>query len=114
MARSRVYRHGVRCPACASNRMRKDGPAAGRQACGCGDCQRRCVPGGAHRRPGRAVKERAIATYADGSNSSAIGRVLGYSAPAVPGWAKKGARRTEPTAGAQPATDRGPGVSRRR
>ena len=91
-------------------RMRKDGHAPGRQAYHCGGCGRRCVPGGPYSRPSRAVKEqRAIAMYAEGSSLSAIGRVLGYSAPAVLGWVKKGACRTEATAGAQPAADRGPG-----
>ena len=90
MARSRVYRHDVRCPDCGSNWMRKDGHLAGRQAYRCGDCGRRCVPGGAYRRPSQAVKERAIAMYTEGSSLSAIGRVLGYSAPAVLGWVKKG------------------------
>ena len=45
--------------------------------------RRRYVPGGAYRRPGPAVKAQAIAMYIEGSSLSAIGRVLGYSAPAV-------------------------------
>ena len=90
MSRPRVYRHDVRCPNCGSNWMRKDGRMAGRQAYRCGDCQRRCVPGGAYSRPGPEVKKRALAMYAEGSSLSAIGRVLGYSAPAVLGWVKKG------------------------
>ncbi len=91
MARSRVCRHDVRCPHCGSNRMRKDGFADGRQAYRCGDCGRRQAPGGAYRRPGEAVKERALRTYAEGSSLRAIGQVLGYSAPAVLGQVKRGA-----------------------
>ena len=72
-----------------------------------GGCGGRCVPGGAYSRPGPEVKERALAMYTEGSSLSAIGRVLGYSAPAVLGWVKKGARRLKPTAGAQPAQDGG-------
>ena len=90
MARRRVYRHNVRCPDCGSNWMRMDGFSNGRQAYSCGDCRRRYVPGGAYRRPGPAVKAQAIAMYIEGSSLSAIGRVLGYSAPAVLGWVKKG------------------------
>ena len=95
MARSRVYRHDVRCPDCGSNWMRKDGCTNGKQAYSCGDCRRRCVPEGAYRRPSAAVKERGIAMYTEGSSLrgsslSAIGRVLGYSAAAVPGWVGKG------------------------
>ena len=70
---------------------------------------RRYAPGGAYRRPGPEVKERDLEMYTEGSSLSAIGRVLGYGAPAVLGRVKKGACRTEPTAGAQPAADRGPG-----
>ena len=90
MVRARVYRHDVRCPDCGSNWMRKDGLSSGKAAYRCGDCQRRYVPGGAYRRPGAAVKERAIAMYTDGSSLSAIGRVLGYSTQAVSQWVKKG------------------------
>ena len=93
MARNRVYRHDVRCPGCGSNWMRKYGHAAGRQAYRCGDCGRRSTPGGAYCRPGPEVKERALAMYAEGSSLRAIGRVLGYSAPAVLGWVKKGGVR---------------------
>ena len=82
-------------------RMRKDGHVAGRQAYGCGDCRRRCVPGGAYRRLGPEVKERALEMYTEGRGLSAIGWVLGYSAPAVLGWVKKGAHCAEQTAGAQ-------------
>ena len=71
-------------------RMRKDGHVAGRQAYSCGDCGRRCEPGEAYRRPGPEVKEQALEMYMEGSSLSAIGRVLGYSAPAVLGWVKKG------------------------
>ena len=35
------------------------------------------------RRPGPAVKSQAIAMYIEGSSLIVIGRVLGYSAPAV-------------------------------
>ena len=70
-------------------------------------------PGGAYRRPGPAVKAQAIAMYVERSSLSAIGRVLGYSAPAVLGWVKKGAayfasaaerskQRTEGAAGRPP------------
>ena len=47
----------------------------------------------AYHRPGAAVKERALRMYAEGSSLSAIGRVLGYSAPAVLGRVKKGGGR---------------------
>ena len=90
MARSRVYRHDVRCPGCGSNWMRRDGFTNGKQAYSCGDCRRRYVPQGAYRRPGAAVKERGLAMYTEGSSLSAAGRVLGYSAAAVQGWVKKG------------------------
>ena len=93
MARSRVYRHDVRCPDCGSNWMRKDGFTNDKQAYSCGDCGRRYVPQGAYRRPGAAVKERGIAMYTEGSSLSAIGRVLGYSAAAVQGWVEKGGAR---------------------
>ena len=143
MARNRVYRHDVRCPGCGSiplrqaqgkrRRMRKDGHVAGRQAYRCGDCGRRSTPGGAYCRPGPGVKERALAMYAEGSSLRAIGRALGYSAPAVLGWVKReggialsrlralGGERTAGRAGRQPAvavsfdemwTYRGPGVVR--
>ncbi len=49
--------------------------------------------GGAYRRPGAAVKERALPMYAKGNSLRVIGRVLGYSAPAVLGWVKKGDAR---------------------
>ena len=97
MGRGRVYRHDVRRPRCGSNWMRKDGHVAGRQAYSCGDCG----PGGAYRRPGPEVKERTLEMYTEGSDLSAIGRVLGYGAPAVVGWVKKGAHCAEPTAGGQ-------------
>ena len=45
MARSRVYRHDVRCPDCGSNWMRRDGFTNGKQAYSCGDCRRRYFPG---------------------------------------------------------------------
>ena len=93
MARARVYRHDVRCPDCGSNWMRKDGFSGGRQRYCCGDCQRRCLPDGAYRRPAPAVKERGLAMYTEGSSLSAIGRVLGYSAQAVSQWVKKGASK---------------------
>ena len=45
MARSRVYRHDVRCPDCGSNWMRRDGCSRnGHQIYKCGDCQRRHRP----------------------------------------------------------------------
>ena len=90
MARRRVYRHHIRCPDLGSNRTRRDEFSNGQQACRCGDCRPCCVPAGAYRRPGRAVKAQAIAIYIEGSSLSAIGRVLGYSAPAVLGWVKNG------------------------
>ena len=101
MARQRVYRHDIRCPDCGSNWMRKDGFNNGRQTYSCGDCRRRYTPGGAYRRPGPAVKERGLDMYCEGASLSAIGRVLGYSAPAVLGWVKQGAPGAEPAAGAR-------------
>ena len=89
MARRRVYRHDVRCPDCGSNWMPKDGFTNGKQAYRCGDCRRRYVPAGAYRRPGPGVKERGIELYLEGNTLSGIGRVLGYSVPAVQGWVKK-------------------------
>ena len=85
MARRRVYRHHIRCPDCGSNWTCRDGVSNGRQAYSCGDCCLRYVLGGAYRRPGPAVKAQAIAMYIEGSSLSAIGQVLGYSAPAVLG-----------------------------
>ena len=70
--------------------MRKDGFSNGKQAYSCGDCRRRYVPDGAYRRPGPAVKEQGIELYLEGNTLSGIGRMLGYSVPAVPGWVKKG------------------------
>ncbi len=82
----------------------------------CGDCGRRYQPGGAYHWPGPAVKERALQMYLDGSSLRAIGRVLGYSAPAVLGWVgekrgrqalsllwERNRRRTEGQAGCQSA-----------
>ena len=85
MVRSRIYRHRIRCPDCGSNRTRRDGFSNGRPAYRGGECRRRYVPGGAYRRPGRAVKTQAIAMCIEGSNLSAIGQVLGCNAPAVLG-----------------------------
>ena len=90
MARPRVYRHDVRCPDCGSNWMRKDGFNRGRQRYRCGECRRRYQPEGAYRRPSAAVKEQGVAMYLEGVNLRAIGRLLGYSGPAVLGWVKKG------------------------
>ena len=106
MVRRRVYRHNVRCPDCGSNWMRLDGFSNGRPAYSCGDCRRRYVPDGAYRRPGPAVKAQAIAMYIEGSSLSAIGRVLGYSAPAVFGVGqKKGAAYSESAAGTERTAD---------
>ena len=63
---------------------------AGRQAYRCGDCRSRWQPGGAYHQPGPAVKEQALAMYADGSNLSAIGRVLGIGVQPVSQWVKRG------------------------
>ena len=90
MSRPRVYRHDVRCPDCGSNWMRKDGRNGERQRYRCGDCGRRCQPGGAYRRPGPRVKEQAVQMYVEGSSLSAVGRVVGVSAQAVSNWVKKG------------------------
>ena len=98
LARSRVYRHDVRCPDCGSNRMRRDGFTNDQSAYRCGDGGRRYVPQGAERRPGAAVQARGLAMDTAGSSLSASGRVLGYSAAAPPGWVKKGAPSAEPAA----------------
>ena len=42
MARSRVYRHNVRCPDCCSNWMRMDGFSNGRPAYRCGKRNSSC------------------------------------------------------------------------
>lgn len=49
--------------------------------------------------------------YAEGSSLTEIRRVLGYSAPAVPGRVKKAGRAAypEPAAGTESATDGGDG-----
>ncbi len=99
MAAARVCRHDVRCPHCGSNRMRKDGFAAGRQRYRCG----------AYRRPGAAVRERALRTYTEGSSLRAIGRIWITAPPAVLGRVKKGAPDPESAAGAEPAAHRGEG-----
>jgi transposase-like protein len=39
------------------------------------------------------VKQQGIDWYVEGNSLSAIGRVLGYSAPAVLAWVKKGRGR---------------------
>ena len=75
MVRRRVYR----CPDCGSNWMRLDGFSNGRQAYRCGDCRPCCVPSGAQRWPGPAVKAPAVAMYIEGISLSAIGRVFRYS-----------------------------------
>ena len=90
MSRPRVYRHDVRCPDCGSNRMRKDGCNGERQRYRCGDCGRRCQPGGAYHRPGPKVKERAVQMYVEGSSLRAVSRVVGVSVQAVSNWVKKG------------------------
>ena len=90
MARSRVYRHDVRCPHCGSNWMRKDGHSRGQQLYRCGDCGRRHAPDGAYHRPSPDLKARYLEMYGEGSSLSAIGRRLGYSATAVQQWVKKG------------------------
>ena len=60
------------------------------------------------------MKDQGIELYLEGNTLNGIGRVLGYSAPAVPGWVKKGQQvlsrlvergeeRTAGRAGRQPA-----------
>ena len=88
--------------------MGKDGCSGGRQRYCCGDCQRRYLPEGAYRRPSPRVKERALRMYGEGSGLSAIGRVLGYSATAVPGWVKKWAPCLGSAAAMERGADEGP------
>ena len=91
MARARAYRHDVRCPDCGSTWMRRDGCSLrGHQIYKCGDCQRRHTPQGAYRRPGPAIREQALAMYAECGNLSAVGRMFQVSAQAVSVWVKKG------------------------
>ena len=90
MARSRVYRHDIRCPHCGSNWIPRHGLDQGRQVYRCGDCGRRHIPDGAYRRPSPDLKAQALEMYGEGSSRSAIGRLLGYSATAVQQWVKKG------------------------
>ena len=97
MARPRVYRQGVRCPECGSNRMPKDGKSQGRQVYHRGDCGRRTIPDAACQCPSAADKERALAMYEEGSSLSAIARSFGVSVPAA-GGVKRGARRPVPDA----------------
>ena len=100
MARSRIYRRiVVRCRLrCPLSPLRFQPDAQGRP---------RGWPAGIQLRrlraalrswrglpaSGPAVKEGALEMYAEGSSLSAIGRVLGCSAPAAPGWVKKGGAR---------------------
>ena len=83
MARSRVFRHAVRCPECGSNRMPKDGASKGRQVDYYGDCGRRTIPDASCQRSATANKELALAMYQEGSSQSAIACILGVSLPAV-------------------------------
>ncbi len=100
MVRARVYRHDVRCPDCGSNWMRRDGCSRnGHQIYKCGDCKRRHTPEGAYRRPGPAIKERALETYAECGNLSAVGRLFQVSGQAVSVRVKKGGVRPEPVPG---------------
>ncbi len=108
MALPRVSRHGISCPDCGSNRRSKHSFNQGMQRYRCGDCGRRYQPGGAYLRPGAAVKERALRMYSEGSSLRAIGRVLGYSAPAVLGWVKRGRQAMSRRRG-EPAARRGEG-----
>ena len=89
MARSRVYRHDVRCPECGSNWMPKDGTSKGRQVYHCGDCGAVLSPIPPIRL-GAADKERALAMYQEGSLLSAIARIFGVSVQAVSKWDKRG------------------------
>ncbi len=73
--------------------------AAGRQRCRCG----------AYRRPGAAVRERALRKYTEGSSLRAGGRIWSTAPPAVLGRVKKGPPGPEPAAGAEPAAHRGEG-----
>ena len=90
MARPRVYRHHIRCPACGSNRMPKHGTSKGRQVYRCGDCRRCYIPDAAYTRPSAADKERGLALHAEGVSLSAIARTFGVTPPAVSRWVKKG------------------------
>ena len=70
--------------------MPKDDFDQGRQRYRGGECRRRHIPGGAWPHPSRAVKERALQLYVEGSSLSAVSRVTGVSVPAVRNWVKKG------------------------
>ena len=108
MARSRVYSHDVRCPACGYNWMPRHGSSKGRQVDRCGDCKRYHSPDAAYTRPSASDQERGLALYQEGVSLSAIARRFGVTPAAVSRWVKKGARRTVPVAPPGPAAHRRP------
>ena len=96
MSRPRVYRDDIRCPACGSGWMPKNGTAKGRQVYACGDCGRSFTHGAAYTRPSAADKELAVAMYREGSSLTAIARRFGVTPPAVSRWVKKEAAPRRP------------------
>ena len=86
MARARIYSDDIRCPACGSNWMPRNGTSKGRQVYRCGDCGRYYIPAAAYTRPSAADKEIARALYQEGTSLTAIARRFGVTPPAVSRW----------------------------
>lgn len=89
MARSRTYRHDLRCPHCGSNWTPKDGHSRGKQTYRGGDCHYRFTPEGNRHYYPQSVKDQALEMYGEGSSIAAIGRVLGVLPETVFSWVKK-------------------------
>ena len=89
MARPRAYSRDIRCPACGSNQMPKNGTSKGRQVYRCGDCGRHYTHGAAYTRPSAADREQALSLLGAGVSQSAVARRFGVTPPAVHRWVKK-------------------------
>ena len=115
MARTRVYRHGLRRPHCGSNWTPKDGRSREKRACRRRDCRHRFTPEGNRHYFPEDLKRRAPDLYAGGAGIAATGRAPGVRTAAVFSWVKK-ARRSGELMG-RPVRERAlrrPGVPRAR
>ena len=92
MARSRVYRHDVRCPDCGSKWTPKDGHSRGEQTYRCRDCQHRFTPEGNRHYFPEAVKRQALDMYAEGAGITATGGCWECSRPPCSPGSKKPAK----------------------
>ncbi len=89
MARSRVYRHDIRCPHCGSNWCIKYGRANGKQTYRCNDCFHRFMPDSKRHTFPERIKRQAIRMYCEGMSIRGIGRALGVHYSTVFKWIKK-------------------------